>query len=131
MQNLNAALELIKNKWAGSQGIYLYGSRAKGESTPASDIDLAVLSCHPLQEEMKFILCQEAASLFNKDVDLIDAARSPTVLQFQIVSQGQRVACWDAPACEKFEDGVYRMYALLNEERGPLLKDIQKRGKVF
>ncbi len=131
MEIPKAVPDLIKAKWPGVQGLYLYGSRARGENRPDSDVDLAVLAHLPLGAEDRFQLCQDIAALLHQDVDLVDLAKSSTVLQFQVVSSGQRIAVWDETACEKFEDLTYRMYVQLNEERSGILEDIRERGKIF
>ena len=122
---------LLRLHFPEAQGIYLYGSMAGNAATPASDIDLAVLSGREILPIKRFEVAQEIAAKSKREVDLVDLRHAPTVLQFQVVSTGRRLDAADASVCESFEDFVYKTYAKLNEERAGILKDIQTRGQIF
>ena len=63
----------------GARRVYLYGSRARGDALPKSDIDLAVEGCadfsglyEDLQERLWSLLCIDAVNL---DDHLSDSLR--------------------------------------------------------
>ena len=57
--------------------IYLFGSRARGDATPYSDIDIAIESNRPLRARLASIRYAIEASAIPYKVDLIDLAQAP------------------------------------------------------
>ena len=102
--------------------IYLFGSRASGHATENSDWDLAVLNTHPIDNKQRWDLAQELASLLNSDIDLVDLIGASTVLQMQVVSQGQRLF-GVVQDTDVFETQVYSMYAHLQESRREIINE--------
>ncbi len=111
--------------------IYRFGSWSTGLEWPGSDIDLAVLTPHPVPGARCWEIAQQLAALAGRDVDLVDLRAASTVMSAQIVSQGERVYCADGRRCDEYEDYVYSAYARLNEERREILRDIQERGSIY
>ncbi|HEY6527754.1 MAG TPA: nucleotidyltransferase domain-containing protein [Cellvibrionaceae bacterium] len=64
--------------------IYAFGSRIQGNSTPDSDLDLAVLVAGYAKPEQLWHLAQDLADLTGYPVDLLDLRAASTVMQFQI-----------------------------------------------
>jgi predicted nucleotidyltransferase len=110
--------------------IYLFGSTAAGDSNRSSDIDLAVLASEPIASERLARAREQLAEIARRDVDLLDLARVPTVMQAQIVSTGRVLRDADPAHRERFETTVYSAYAHLNEERREILERIQREGRV-
>jgi len=124
---VNVLLEVLPD----IQAIYLFGSEARHDMHSDSDIDLAVLHKGGMDELQLWKVAQELAAIAGKDIDLIDLDKASTVMQMQIVSQGKRLMCKDAVACEIFEDFVFSDYARLNEERAEILASVQKQGVIY
>ncbi len=112
-------------------GVYVFGSVAKGEQTAQSDIDLAVLLASSLPPTDVWNAAQTLAAIAGQDIDLVDLRRASTVLRAQIVAQGRRLYCRDVQVCDEFEDRAFSAYARLNEERRGILDDIRARGTVY
>ncbi len=66
----------------------------------------------------------------NRDVDLIDLEHSSTVFQAQVVHTGEILYCRDENERAEFEMKVLKMYSKLNEERSPILNNVEKSGTV-
>jgi hypothetical protein len=65
------------------------------------------------------------------EVDLVDLATAPPALRARVVTQGWRVYCANRLRCDLFEIRVLKEYAYLQEERRPILEDIQRQGRVY
>ena len=109
------------------QGIMLYGSQATGQSTPESDIDLAVLSDGPVDPALLWNTAQELACQVMKDVDLVDFRAATTVLQKEIVEHGVWLQKAKPFICDLFETHVISMYQQLQEDRKEIIDDVLER----
>ena len=112
------------------QAIYLHGSRAQGQASQDSDLDLALLAPAELPPLLLWETAQYLASRLGMDVDLLDLRKASTVMQMQVITTGRRLYCRDEAACGAFEDLVFSQYAWLNEERAGILQDIAQRGSI-
>jgi uncharacterized protein len=130
-RSLAEAVVLLSRAVSGLLAIYRFGSYGTDQERIDSDIDLAILVMKPVESVHRWELAQQLASLFGRDVDLIDLGASSAVLRAQVVSHGERLYCADSTRCGAFEDFAYADYARLNEERREILADIHERGSVY
>lgn len=110
--------------------IYRFGSHGSTSERRDSDVDLALLGRQALDSSRVWHLKHELAIKLGREVDLVDLATASTVLQAQVITNGERLFCADARYCESYEDYVLSSYARLNEERKGIISDILKRGSV-
>lgn len=82
----------------------LFGSLARGEGGPDSDLDLAVAAAAPLNEDDKLALIGDLALALGRPVDLVDLAHVGEPLLGQILSHGWRVLGSD----ERYARLLYR-----------------------
>ncbi len=54
----------------------LFGSFSKGRERPDSDVDVAVLTAHPLSPEERVDLAQDLATAVQREVDLVDFSQA-------------------------------------------------------
>lgn len=127
---LEALVEVLISVIPEATAVYLYGSEAAGQTTAASDIDLAVLAAGPIEPRRVAEAREALADEARRDVDLIDLCRVSTVMQAQVVSRGTILRDADPAHRERFETRVYSAYARLNEERREILKRIRSEGRV-
>ncbi|MTK12310.1 MAG: nucleotidyltransferase domain-containing protein [Clostridiaceae bacterium] len=111
--------------------IYIFGSSAKGVFREDSDVDIAFLGDMNLSEYEVFVIAQELADILKREVDLIDLKNASTVFKAQIVGNGEVIYCNDDTRRMYFEMRAFKEYALLNEERENILKNIKERGSVY
>lgn len=126
--NGKALIEFARQAIPKLIALYRFGSQAKGNARPESDVDLAVLAHHLVPALRRFELAQELAAQLHRDVDLIDLRSTSTVMRMQVISTGE---CLDAPdeaSRREFEMYTYSDYARLNEERRDILKRISASG---
>ena len=113
------------------RAVYLFGSVVTEHFTEDSDIDIAVLTSEPMDALLRWELIQQLAIALNRDVDLVDLSTASTVMQFQVVSTGERIFTADATAMEWWELKVYQLYLTLNDDRKPILEAIQQTGRIY
>jgi predicted nucleotidyltransferase len=89
---------------------WLFGSRARGEEQPSSDLDVAVLLRSGSGPE---VLSRVSAALTQRlgfETDVVDLAKTPPVLGFEVVTSGCRVFERDALAADEAEERCLRAY---------------------
>lgn len=111
--------------------VYVFGSFARDELRDDSDIDIAFLSNLEFSTYDIFMLSQELAIIYNREVDLIDLKKASTVFKAQIVGTGDVIYCNNENIKTEFQIRAFKEYALLNEEREVIMKGIKERGSVY
>lgn len=111
--------------------VYLFGSAARNELREDSDIDIAYVSKTHLTPYENFMLAQEIADIFKKDVDLVDLKEASTVFKAQVVATGKNIYCSNENERMYFEMRTFKEYALLNEERESIMIGIKERGSIY
>jgi predicted nucleotidyltransferase len=114
----------LPNAWA----IYVYGSFARGEEWPDSDLDLAVLLPPGDRIPDLLALVGEIATRTNRDVDLVDLRTAGDTLRREVLADGRtlfisrpdHVLAWEASALSR--------YARHREEIRDLLDDFRRTG---
>ncbi|MFY0639433.1 MAG: nucleotidyltransferase domain-containing protein [Bermanella sp.] len=109
---------------------YVFGSQASGQATPDSDWDIAIFPAQSISNETRWEVAQAIASQLNTDVDLIDLREASTVLQMQVISNGELIIGQQNEA-DIFETKVYSMYASLLESHKAIVNvfvDTLKNG---
>ena len=122
---------LLKKELPDLQGVYLFGSVARGDATIASDIDIAILCKHPVDSELKSKLTEQLENLLQKNIDLIELRFVNTIFQEEILCHAIRIATFDEKACECYEDYVYCSAMDFREFRKPHILEIITRGSVY
>ena len=123
IQNLQANLPNLL-------GIYAFGSRIHGTAQTDSDLDLAVLVAGYAEPLVLWSMTSDLVDVADCPVDLLDLRAASTVMQYQIITTGQRWWALDAQAAF-FEAAILSEKTELDTARAGLLSDIQKRGKVY
>ncbi len=121
--------------YPAAQAIYIFGTYGTADERADSDVDIAVLlppqqaktAGHLVLSDLRFKL---EASL-NKEVDLINIRRVPTVLQKEIITADRRIYCADEYAADEFEMLTLSYYQRLNEERAEIIKDALASGRII
>ena len=121
---------VLREKLPGLLAVYLFGSQALNMAGPDSDIDLAILAGGRQDTLTLWNLGQDLASMFDRDVDLLDLRAATTVMQYQIITTGRRLWKKDLQA-GLFECAVLSQKTELDTARAALLQDIQREGRVY
>jgi predicted nucleotidyltransferase len=91
-------------------GLYLFGSRAKGEAHERSDVDLGALFAEKVTPEEVFRLEVRFGERLGRPVDLVDAGSCEPYLALAII-RGERIFCSDSTRCDVFDLYVMRRAA--------------------
>lgn len=113
----DALLEAMPDAWA----IYVYGSAARGDAGPASDVDLAVLLPHGQRIPRKLSLMAALAATLGRDVDLIDLREVGDFLRMEVLRDGRvlhaadrdRLLEWEARAMSSYYDHRFRIRGIV------------------
>lgn len=118
-----------------AQAIYHFGSTARGEGAPGSDIDLALLLPHDTAKHIDSLTLLDVSvrltRALGRDVDLINARDVSTVFQMEILRTGQVIDCADEHARLESEMRTLSSYFKLNEERGDILRQFQETHRAY
>lgn len=113
-----------------TEALYVFGSRARGDAGPQSDLDLAVLATAPLDPLRRFDAQRELSVALDVDVDLIDLRRASSVLRSEVIHGGRVLFRRDADRLLAFEAGVLGEYADLLDATRDLREHVRARGRV-
>lgn len=128
--NRAVIIQTLQARLPGLLAIYAFGSRITGTAGSDSDLDMAVLVAGYAEPLALFDLSGELADVAGCSVDLLDLRAASTVMQYQIITTGQRWWARDAQAA-LFEAAVLSEKTALDTARAGLLADIQQRGTVY
>jgi len=109
--------------------VYGFGSHFAGQASSTSDIDLAILIEGKVTAEALWEQRSRLEALTGSPVDLVDLRAASTVMQYQIISTGQRLWQRDSQA-DIYESFILSEKTSLDAARAALLQDIGKTGRV-
>jgi len=106
---------------------YLFGSQATGQAGAQSDYDVAVLFDGNVSTDDRYVLTHQLTELLDTDVDLVDLARAPIELVYNVIATGQILYEKDRTTRMEFEARTLSMYfdqlPVLRAERRALLEE--------
>ena len=132
--NRAGILALLQAKVPDLLAVYAFGSRIDGTADAHSDLDLAVLVAGYAEPVQLWELAGELADVADCPVDLLDLRAASTVMQYQIITRGER--WWAGNSQVTLQVALYEAAILsdkteLNRARAGLLADIAQRGSVL
>lgn len=126
----DTTLETLRQRWPELLAVYLFGSVASGQAGPDSDVDLAVLLPGQADALALWDEAQTLAGMLGRSVDLLDLRAASTVMQYQVITTGQRLWARDAQAA-LYESFILSEKTALDAARTELLQDIEQSGRVY
>lgn len=120
----------LRTSVPGLQLVILFGSHARGDETPASDVDVAFLAARSHAPSDVESLRGMLDGSLGSDVHLVDVRAASTVFRHEILQHGEVLWSAGGVEVEGFLDFALRDYVRLNEERAGILQDIRDRGRV-
>lgn len=122
-------LAFLRQQIPSLSAVWVFGSHASGDAGPESDLDVAILADEPQDPVALWELSGEAEDRAGVPVDLVDLRRATTVLQYQVVTKGDRVWARDSGAA-LYEAFILSERTALEEARRPLLEEIRREGRI-
>jgi len=109
---------------------YLFGSQATGQAGAQSDYDVAVLFDGKVPTDDRYVLTHQLTELLDTGVDLVDLARAPIELVYNVIATGQILYEKDRTTRVEFEARTLSMYfdqlPVLRAERRALLEETRE-----
>lgn len=119
----------IRTRFPQAIAIYAFGSQVQGTAGPGSDLDLALLVAGYADPIALWELASKLTDVAGCPVDLLDLRAASTVMQYQVITTGQRL--WSAGlAAGLFECYVLSEKTELDTARAPLMADILATGRI-
>ena len=103
---------------------YLFGSQARGDTTPLSDVDIAVILEPGAEPTVQARLISDLMlALRRSDIEVVVLNNAPPLLKERAISRGRLLDCRDEAARVRFEVAARREY--LDTMR---LREVQDRA---
>lgn len=125
-----AIVQILQERVPNLMAVYAFGSRVAGTAQPDSDLDLAVLVAGFAEPLSLWELSGGLADMAGCPVDLLDLRTASTVMQYPIITTGQRWWARDAQAA-LCEAAILSEKTELDSARAGLLDDIHQRGSIY
>jgi uncharacterized protein len=120
---LNTAREQLLAALPDAWAFYVYGSVARGNARPDSDVDLAVLlpPGHKLPDRLRLIA--KLANALGRDIDLVDLREVGDFLRMEVIGQGEtfyvadpdRLLGWEAQAISAYREHRFHIREILDD----------------
>jgi predicted nucleotidyltransferase len=120
----DALVARLPHLWA----IYVFGSFARGDEWPSSDLDLAVLLPPGERIGDLFDVMSEVSTKVNRDVDLIDLRNASDVLRSEVLGEGHALFVSAPDAVLDWEASAISRQARHREEIRDILLDFRRTG---
>ena len=127
--NQEAIIAAIQEGLPGLLALYAFGSRVQGTAGPVSDLDLAVLVEGYAAPLLLWDLSGRLADLAGCEVGLLDLRAASTVMQYQVITRGERWWARDVRA-GLYETAILSEKTELDRSRAGLLGDILREGTI-
>ena len=133
--DVKARLRDVVEKAAGVPGgaaLWLFGSYARGNPTPLSDVDIAYLSQNALAPQALDRLDHTlyrmlSQSLKTDEITLVDLRQAPSSLCFRVLSEGQILHCGRPEQVASFKEEVISRYPEAQRLKKEVLSDFSKK----
>ena len=121
----------ILNKNLNCEAIILFGSYARKQQRPDSDIDIAFKSSRVISKQEIFDMTQSLEEILKKDVDLVDLNEISDSFRYEILMNGEILYCKDNFQFDLYKLDMFREYLELNESRKSIIERVKNGGTIY
>lgn len=107
---------------------YLYGSTARGDDRPDSDIDIGVLLPPGQNLPDKLALGAKLHDVTGRQVDLVDLRKVGNFLRMEVLREGQQICNADQAQVLAWEGHAMSEYAQHRTDIQGIMQDFQRTG---
>lgn len=125
---LAAACSALRTALPDAWAIYVFGSFARGEEWPDSDLDLAVLLPPARKIENLLDVMNSVSARAHREVDIVDLRTAGDVLRREVLAEGRQLHVSRPDEVLAWEAGAMSRYARYREEIRDLLEDFRRTG---
>ena len=127
---IERTVRMLQARLPGLLAVYGFGSRVQGTAGPDSDLDMAVLVAGYADVMLLWQLSSEIAGIAGCPVDLLELRAASTVMQYQVITQGERWWARDAQAAV-FESAILSEKTALDTMRAGLINYASEQANDF
>ena len=120
----DALLAALPDAWA----IYVFGSFARDDEWPNSDLDLAVLLPPARKIGGLLDVMSRVSAAAHRDVDVVDLRKTGDVLRREVLSEGRTLYVSEPDQVLAWEAAAMSRYARHREEIRDILEDFRRTG---
>lgn len=129
-EHIDTIVQVLKNQLPGLMAVYGFGSRIHGCLHPDSDWDMAVLVPAYADPIALWNIASILEEKLSAPVDLLDFRAISTVMQYQILTTGQRWWALDGNT-DMYEAMIFSEKMELDQARAGIIENIQNSGKIY
>ncbi len=129
-EEIKKSTEKLKDKF-NCEAIILFGSYARNEQRPDSDIDIAYKSNRQVSKQEIFDMTQILEESLKKDVDLVDLNEISDSFRYEILMNGTILYCEDDFKFDLYKLDMFREYLELNESRKSIIERVKNGGTIY
>jgi predicted nucleotidyltransferase len=117
-----------------TQAIYVFGSFGTVDERLESDIDIAIVLPYDIAKHAATPLHEVSIDLMlatGRPVDLVNLRHVDTILQFEIISTGRRIAAPQRHESDLYELVILKTYQLFTVERADIVAHGLHTGRFY
>jgi predicted nucleotidyltransferase len=127
-QILGAARDTLLAALPDAWAIYVFGSFARGEEWPDSDLDLAVLLPPARGIENLLDVMSRVSAAVHREADIVDLRRADDVLRGEVLADGRTLHVSEPDQVLAWEAAAMSRHARHREEIRDILEDFRRTG---
>lgn len=129
-KKIKEEIKILKEK-LNCEAVILFGSYARGQQRPDSDIDIAFKSNKTVSKQEIFDMTQQLEEKLKKDIDLVNLDEISDSFRYEILMNGEIIYCKDEFQFDLYKLDMFREYLELNESRKSIIERVKNGGTIY